>query len=214
MRSAMNRTPLPGSGCGTCARARASRFVGFISGIAITGIALGVFTLIVVLSVMNGFERELGRRILDVVAHATLEGDGGRLDAWREIAAQDRQRGGRRRRCAIRGRPRHGRGGGALGGRGPARRPARRGAAGLGARAAPERARLRRARPGTVAHPARPGARREARRRAGRPRAGRHRAGQRHAGGRHAAHAALHRRGLHRRRHVRVRPGARARAPR
>jgi lipoprotein-releasing system permease protein len=63
-----------------------SRFVGFISGIAMTGIALGVFTLIVVLSVMNGFERDLSRRILDVVAHATLEGDGGRLDDWREIA--------------------------------------------------------------------------------------------------------------------------------
>jgi lipoprotein-releasing system permease protein len=63
-----------------------SRFVGFISGIAMTGIALGVFTLIVVLSVMNGFERDLSRRILDVVAHATLEGDGGRLDGWRGIA--------------------------------------------------------------------------------------------------------------------------------
>ncbi|HKX99708.1 MAG TPA: lipoprotein-releasing ABC transporter permease subunit [Steroidobacteraceae bacterium] len=63
-----------------------SRFVGFISGIAMTGIALGVFTLIVVLSVMNGFERDLGQRILDVVSHATLEGDAGRLQAWREIA--------------------------------------------------------------------------------------------------------------------------------
>ena len=67
---------------------KGNRFVGFISGIAITGIALGVFTLIVVLSVMNGFERDLGRRILDVVAHATLEGDAGRLDAWREIAGK------------------------------------------------------------------------------------------------------------------------------
>ena len=65
-----------------------SRFVGFISGIAMTGIALGVFTLVVVLSVMNGFERDLGQRILDVVSHATLEGDAGRLDAWREIAAR------------------------------------------------------------------------------------------------------------------------------
>jgi lipoprotein-releasing system permease protein len=67
-----------------------SRFVGFISGIAMAGIALGVFTLIVVLSVMNGFERDLGRRILDVVAHATLEGDGGRLDDWRRIAEATR----------------------------------------------------------------------------------------------------------------------------
>jgi lipoprotein-releasing system permease protein len=67
-----------------------SRFVGFISGIAMAGIALGVFTLIVVLSVMNGFERDLGRRILDVVAHATLEGDGGRLADWRRIAEATR----------------------------------------------------------------------------------------------------------------------------
>jgi lipoprotein-releasing system permease protein len=64
------------------------RFVGFISGISMAGIALGVATLVAVLSVMNGFERELGRRILDVVAHATLEGDDGRLPAWREIAAE------------------------------------------------------------------------------------------------------------------------------
>ncbi len=67
---------------------RDNRFVGFISGIAMTGIGLGVATLIAVLSVMNGFEQELERRILDIVAHATLEGDGGRLDAWREIAAE------------------------------------------------------------------------------------------------------------------------------
>jgi lipoprotein-releasing system permease protein len=65
-----------------------SRFVGFISGIAMAGIALGVFTLVVVLSVMNGFERDLGRRILDVVAHATLEGDAGRLAEWQSIAAE------------------------------------------------------------------------------------------------------------------------------
>ncbi len=70
---------------------RDNRFVGFISGIAMTGIALGVATLIAVLSVMNGFERELSRRILDVVAHATLEGDGGRLEDWREI---ERRTGG------------------------------------------------------------------------------------------------------------------------
>jgi len=85
MRSAMNRTPA-WIGLRYLRARQGSRFIGFVSGIAITGIALGVFTLIVVLSVMNGFERDLGRRILDVVAHATLEGDGGRLDDWREVA--------------------------------------------------------------------------------------------------------------------------------
>ena len=65
---------------------RDNRFVGFISVMAMTGIALGVGALIAVLSVMNGFERDLKRRILDVVAHATLEGDGGVLVDWREIA--------------------------------------------------------------------------------------------------------------------------------
>jgi lipoprotein-releasing system permease protein len=87
MRSAMNETPF-WIGLRYLRARQGSRFVGFVSGIAITGIALGVFTLIVVLSVMNGFERDLGRRILDVVAHATLEGDAGRLDAWEEIAGK------------------------------------------------------------------------------------------------------------------------------
>lgn len=67
---------------------RDNRFVGFISGIAMAGIALGVATLIAVLSVMNGFEVDLQRRILDIVSHATLEGDGGRLDDWREVASR------------------------------------------------------------------------------------------------------------------------------
>ncbi len=67
---------------------RDNRFVGFISGIAMTGIALGVATLIAVLSVMNGFEVDLQRRILDIVSHATLEGDGGRLDDWREVVSR------------------------------------------------------------------------------------------------------------------------------
>jgi lipoprotein-releasing system permease protein len=65
---------------------RENRFVGFVSGIAMTGIALGVGTLIAVLSVMNGFERDLQQRILDVVSHATLEGADGRLADWRSLA--------------------------------------------------------------------------------------------------------------------------------
>ena len=64
---------------------RNNRFVGFISGISMAGIALGVAVLIAVLSVMNGFERDLQDRILGVVSHATLEGTEGRLDDWRDL---------------------------------------------------------------------------------------------------------------------------------
>ena len=72
-------------------RARSeNRFVGFISVIAMAGIALGVMVLIAVLSVMNGFERDLSQRILDIVAHATIEGDEGRLVDWRGIAEKTR----------------------------------------------------------------------------------------------------------------------------
>jgi len=65
-----------------------NRFVGFISVIAMAGIGLGVAVLITVLSVMNGFERDLSRRILDIVSHATLEGLDGRLTGWRGLEEQ------------------------------------------------------------------------------------------------------------------------------
>jgi lipoprotein-releasing system permease protein len=67
---------------------RDDRFIGFISAISMAGIAVGVAVLLVVLSVMNGFERELRERILDVTGHATLEGLDGRLGNWRELAAR------------------------------------------------------------------------------------------------------------------------------
>jgi lipoprotein-releasing system permease protein len=73
---------------------RENRFVGFVSGIAMSGIALGVMTLIAVLAVMSGFERDLGRRILDVVSHATIEGENGRLGNWRDIERQTAGRAG------------------------------------------------------------------------------------------------------------------------
>ena len=66
---------------------RDDRFIGFISAISMAGIAVGVAVLLAVLSVMNGFERELRERILDVTAHATLEGLEGRLDDWRRFEA-------------------------------------------------------------------------------------------------------------------------------
>jgi lipoprotein-releasing system permease protein len=53
-----------------------------IAGIAIFGLALGVAVLIVVLSVMNGFEEVLRTRILSLTAHATISGLDGRISNW------------------------------------------------------------------------------------------------------------------------------------
>jgi lipoprotein-releasing system permease protein len=57
--------------------------VSLIAGIAIFGLALGVAVLIVVLSVMNGFEDVLRTRILSLTAHATISGLQGRIPDWR-----------------------------------------------------------------------------------------------------------------------------------
>ncbi|HEY2677747.1 MAG TPA: lipoprotein-releasing ABC transporter permease subunit [Steroidobacteraceae bacterium] len=63
-------------------------FVSLIAGIAIVGLALGVAVLIVVLSVMNGFEEVLRTRILSLTAHATITGLEGRIPNWREDVAK------------------------------------------------------------------------------------------------------------------------------
>jgi lipoprotein-releasing system permease protein len=60
-------------------------FVSFVALMSVLGLMLGVATLIVVLSVMNGFERELRSRILSVTSHATLSGLDGPLADWRPI---------------------------------------------------------------------------------------------------------------------------------
>jgi lipoprotein-releasing system permease protein len=57
--------------------------VSLIAGIAIAGLALGVAVLIVVLSVMNGFEEVLRTRILSLTAHASISGLEGRIANWR-----------------------------------------------------------------------------------------------------------------------------------
>ena len=57
-------------------------FVSLIAGIAITGLVLGVAVLIIVLSVMNGFEEVLRTRILSLTGHATIAGLEGRLRDW------------------------------------------------------------------------------------------------------------------------------------
>ncbi|MDJ0928443.1 MAG: lipoprotein-releasing ABC transporter permease subunit [Gammaproteobacteria bacterium] len=59
-----------------------NRFISFISMISIVGIAVAVAVLIVVLSVMNGFEYEVRDRILRVISHAAITGWDGRLEDW------------------------------------------------------------------------------------------------------------------------------------
>jgi len=65
---------------------RRNHFISFISLISMAGIALGVAALIVVLSVMNGFQQELRTRILAVVSHVQLSGPGNQLEDWRRVA--------------------------------------------------------------------------------------------------------------------------------
>ena len=67
---------------------RRDHFISFISLISIAGIALGILALIVVLSVMNGFGKELRSRILGVVSHMTVTGVDGRLSDWQPVATQ------------------------------------------------------------------------------------------------------------------------------
>lgn len=64
---------------------RRNHFISFISLVSMGGIAIGVMTLIVVLSVMNGFETELRERILGMVAHASIEGYERRLPDWQHV---------------------------------------------------------------------------------------------------------------------------------
>ena len=56
-------------------RSRGSGFVSFHSGMAILGIAIGLMVLILVTSVMNGFQKELKDRILETIPHASILGN-------------------------------------------------------------------------------------------------------------------------------------------
>jgi lipoprotein-releasing system permease protein len=67
---------------------RRNAFISFISAISMAGIALGVMALIVVLSVMNGFQHEVRDRMLSVLPHIEIEADGGPLADWRALAAR------------------------------------------------------------------------------------------------------------------------------
>ena len=67
---------------------RRNHFISFISAISMLGIALGVMALIVVLSVMNGFENELRGRILGMVSHVTVSSFGGPMQDWQSLRDQ------------------------------------------------------------------------------------------------------------------------------
>ncbi len=67
---------------------RRNHFISFISLISILGVALGITVLITVLSVMNGFEKEVRERILGMASHATVSGYDGRLGDWGVLATQ------------------------------------------------------------------------------------------------------------------------------
>jgi lipoprotein-releasing system permease protein len=64
---------------------RRNRFIGINSAVSMIGIAVGVWALIVVLSVMNGFQKEVRTRILGVVSHVQILAEDNRLEDWRGV---------------------------------------------------------------------------------------------------------------------------------
>ena len=112
-------------------------FVSFVALMSVCGLALGVATLIVVLSVMNGFERELRNRILSVTSHATISGLRGPIGDWQALQRAAAPAAGRAGGRALHREPGDVRARSEDGRRQRARRPAGRGAHRHRARAAP-----------------------------------------------------------------------------
>jgi len=69
-------------------RSGRSSFISFISLISVAGIALGVAALIIVLSVMNGFQKQVTDRMLSVLAHIEVFDASGSLPDWRASAKE------------------------------------------------------------------------------------------------------------------------------
>src|SRR5258706_10698112 len=66
---------------------RRNTFISFTSAISVAGIAIGVWALIVVLSVMNGFTKDVRDRMLSVVAHVEIGPLSGAMPDWQQVAA-------------------------------------------------------------------------------------------------------------------------------
>ncbi len=64
---------------------RRNHFISFISVSSMLGIMLGVVALITVMSVMNGFHKEVRERILGMTSHATITAVDGGLEEWRQV---------------------------------------------------------------------------------------------------------------------------------
>ncbi|MFN3946166.1 MAG: lipoprotein-releasing ABC transporter permease subunit [Allosphingosinicella sp.] len=73
---------LPGKGEG---------FIFLVASISLVAVMLGVAALIIVMSVMNGFRAELFDKVVGLNGHAVIQGYGGRLENWRDIADQARR---------------------------------------------------------------------------------------------------------------------------
>ena len=70
---------------------RRNQFISFISFSSMVGVALGVMALITVLSVMNGFEKEVRERILGMASHITVSQFDGSLQNWPQLSEQVQQ---------------------------------------------------------------------------------------------------------------------------
>lgn len=70
---------------------RRNHFISFISLISLLGITLGMTALITVMSVMNGFEKEVRSRILGVASHIQVSSLDGRMTHWRQVADESLQ---------------------------------------------------------------------------------------------------------------------------
>lgn len=70
---------------------RRNSFISFISLVSMLGIALGVAALIIVISVMNGFQSELRSRMLAATSHLELKGLDGPMTEWQSISTKLRE---------------------------------------------------------------------------------------------------------------------------
>jgi lipoprotein-releasing system permease protein len=78
---------------------RRNAFISFISGVSMLGIGLGVAALIIVLSIMNGFQKEVRNRMLSLVSHVeVVDASGAALADWRAVRSSARRPSSSRRR--------------------------------------------------------------------------------------------------------------------